>query len=206
MPTRFSSPVILNLAAFLIGTHTHGPGRRAVAWVQGCPFHCSGCIAKDWQPQILANQTRIDELAHHILASPVTGLTFSGGEPMLQAEALTNLVEAVRQQRPTLDVICFTGYTWSELLARSTLGETGIERLLSQVDVLIDGPYIKAQNNGRGLRGSTNQVIHRLTERGRAMKYDFENAPRQVEFHIGNENYLLAGIPPAQVLTTLENL
>lgn len=125
---------------------------------------------------------------------------------MLQAEALTNLVEAVRQQRPTLDVICFTGYTWSELLARSTLGETGIERLLSQVDVLIDGPYIKAQNNGRGLRGSTNQVIHRLTERGRAMKYDFENAPRQVEFHIGNENYLLAGIPPAQVLTTLENL
>jgi len=125
---------------------------------------------------------------------------------MLQASALANLAEKVRLQRPALDVICFTGYTINALLARAAFGESEIERLLGQVDVLIDGPYIEAQNNGIGLRGSTNQVVHRLTKQGRSLAYDFENAFRQAEIFVSNGKYLFAGIPPKGALNALEKL
>ena len=205
MLRNFSSPSnTINLAAFCPQTRTHGPGLRAVVWVQGCPHKCLGCIAPEWQEHRTAELVDVDDLVQRILAQPnITGITLSGGEPMLQASALANLVEKVRLQRPVLDVICFTGYTMSALLGRAALGESAIERLLGQVDVLIDGPYIEAQNNGIGLRGSTNQVVHRLTERGRLMAYDFENAPRQVEIFVGDGQYLFTGIPPSGVLGSL---
>lgn len=198
---------MINLAAFCPQTRTHGPGLRSVVWVQGCPFHCPGCIAPEWQMRTVKQLVQVDDLAQRILSQPDNaGLTFSGGEPMLQAAALANLVEKVRQHCPRLNVICFTGYQWAELLSRAALGDTGIERLLSQVDVLIDGPYIEAQNNGRGLRGSTNQVVHRLTRRAWGMDFDFENCPRQVEILVGNGQYLAAGVPPAGILNALDSL
>ncbi len=194
----------LNVAAFCAQTRSHGPGLRAVVWVQGCPFHCQGCIAPEWQEQHTATLMQTDDLAQRILARPgITGLTISGGEPMHQAGALASLVEQLRWQRPNLDVICFTGFKMGQLIWS---GDDGIARLLAQVDVLIDGPYIEAKNNGRGLRGSTNQVVHRLTVTGKQMDYDFENAPRQVEIYVGDGQYLLVGVPPAGVLDALENL
>ena len=197
----------INLAAFVPQTRTHGPGLRAVVWVQGCPFHCPGCIAPEWQMQTVTKLVQVDDLAQSVLAQPgITGLTFSGGEPMLQSAALASLVEKVRKFRLSLNVICFTGYQWKELMSRAAFGDTGTERLLGQVDVLIDGPYIEAQNNGRGLRGSTNQVVHRLTKRAWAMDFDFENCPRQVEILVGNGQYLSVGVPPAGVLNALESL
>jgi len=205
MLRNFSNPSnTINLAAFCPRTRTHGPGLRAVVWVQGCPHKCIGCIAPEWQERRTAKMMSVDDLAQRIAALPdITGLTLSGGEPMLQASALANLVEKVRLQRPALDVICFTGYTMNALLARAALGESEIERLLGQVDVLIDGPYIEAQNNGIGLRGSTNQVVHRLTEQGRSLAYDFENSPRQVEIFIDDGQYLFTGVPPAGILGSL---
>ena len=205
--TNDATGSLLNVAAFCPRVTSHGPGLRAVVWVQGCPFRCAGCIAPEWQEQRTADLVPTETLARRILAQPgLTGLTFSGGEPMLQAAALAGLAEMVRQQRPALDVICFTGYLWKELAARATLGDTGIERLLGQVDVLIDGPYIQAQDNGRGLRGSANQVVHRLTEVGRKMNYDFENTPRQAEIYVSDGKCLLAGVPPSGVLGALGSL
>ncbi len=205
--TQAASTDLLNVAAFCPRVTSHGPGLRAVVWVQGCPFHCAGCLAPEWQEQRTADLVSIENLALRILAQPdITGLTLSGGEPMLQAAALASLVERVHRQRPGLDVVCFTGYQWKELVARSAFGDTGIERLLGQVDVLIDGPYIAAQNNGRGLRGSTNQVVYRLTEREQRLAYDFENAPRQAEIYVSDGQYLLSGVPPAGVLGALGNL
>lgn len=40
----------LNVAATRVGTRTLGPGVRSVVWVQGCPFHCLGCLAPEWIP------------------------------------------------------------------------------------------------------------------------------------------------------------
>jgi len=196
----------INLAAYCPQTRTHGPGLRSVIWVQGCPRNCAGCISPEWQERRIAELVHIDELVQRILARPgVTGLTLSGGEPMLQAAALATLIQCIRQVRD-VDVICFTGYLWKELVARAAFGDTGIERLLGQVDVLIDGPFIKDLDNGCGLRGSTNQVVHRLTKQGRSLAYDFENAFRQAEIFVSNGKYLFAGIPPKGALNALEKL
>ena len=80
---------MLNIAATCSATCVLGPGRRAVAWVQGCPFRCSGCVAPEWIPEVPAERLTPVQLAARLLVDPnVDGLTFSGGEPMAQAAGL----------------------------------------------------------------------------------------------------------------------
>ncbi len=197
------SGAALRVAATCDATTALGPGLRAVVWVQGCPFHCAGCIAPDWisfdRPAL---EVQPEELAGRLLANPqVTGLTFSGGEPFAQASALARLAHAARRRR-NLDIICFTGYRFETLLNHPP--EEGTFDLLDQVDVLIDGPYIAAQNNGVGLRGSTNQRIHYLT--WRLTTYDFEYRPRRMEVIVQNGELLVVGIPTTSNLHALDRL
>jgi len=184
-PTPF-----LNIAAMCIGTESLGPGRRAVVWVQGCRFRCPGCIAPDWQVLKVADLATPKALSLRILSDPdITGLTISGGEPFLQAAGLAELVRLLRAERD-LDVISFSGYKLEQLTA---MNATGPAALLAELDVLVDGRYNQRLNDGRGLRGSTNQTIHYLTDRLKG--HDLENAPRQVDLRIGASDVLLVGIP-----------
>ena len=185
------SPVpspLLNLAAFCPSTTALGPGSRAALWVQGCPFRCHGCLAPDWLPFQPASLVSPADLAETILASGVTGITLSGGEPMLQAQALAELVALVRAKRD-LDVICFTGFLYEDLLC-----DPHAVRLLSFVDLLIDGPYLPELNDGLGLRGSSNQVFHHLTPRLQGT--DFAALPRKVEVFLSDGQAFLVGVPP----------
>ena len=111
-----SSQILLNVAATQMGTEALGPGFRAVVWVQGCPIHCPGCIAPDWIPFKPARLISPAVLLEELLANPrITGLTFSGGEPMAQAVALAQLARLARQRRE-LDIICFSGFTLEKVV------------------------------------------------------------------------------------------
>ncbi len=183
--------LILNVAATCSGTHTLGPGLRAAVWVQGCPFHCQGCIAPDWIPFKPARQINVDGLVDELLSNPqVSGLTFSGGEPMKQAAGLAAVARLARQRRD-LNIICFTGYKFEKLLKPPL--DPAVQELLAQVDVLIDGSYVARLNDNQGLRGSSNQRIHHLSLR--LKDYDFETAARQVEMQIDEGHILMVGIP-----------
>ncbi len=185
-------PDLINVAALCPATRSLGPGVRAVLWVQGCFFRCPGCIAPDWIPIRPARMAAPEELRSQLLADPmVTGLTFSGGEPMLQAAGLARLARLARKERD-LNIICFTGFTLSHL--RRVPPGPGIDDLLDQIDVLIDGPYIEQLNDNRGLRGSSNQRIHFLTNR--LASYDLENGPRQAEIRLEKGEAMLVGVPP----------
>lgn len=200
MTRTILSPTSLNIAQVWPATRALGPGLRSAVWVQGCPRHCPGCISPEWIPQVDARQISPEELAQKMLQDPnVEGFTFSGGEPMLQAAGLAILARAARQQR-TLNMICFTGYTLSQLMQQPE--GSPVYELLSELDVLIDGPYIAELDNNRGLRGSTNQNIHHLTDRLKG--YDFENGPRRAEIHIQEDYTMLVGVPPREVLQTVE--
>ncbi len=191
---------LLNLAAFHHETRALGPGVRSAVWVQGCPFSCRGCIAPEWIPQRPANRVSPAELAQVILSSPeVSGLTLSGGEPMLQAEALLELVRSVRAGRD-VDVICFTGFTLGELQANPP--SPHIPAFLAQIDLLVDGQYVQELNDDRGLRGSSNQVFHYLTPRLRQV--DFASLGRKVEITINEGSLLLTGIPTRRNLAAVE--
>jgi len=53
-------------------------------------------------------------MAERILRTPgIEGVTYSGGEPMIQAEPLYTLSQILRSQG--LSILCYTGYTLTEL-------------------------------------------------------------------------------------------
>lgn len=170
-----------------------GPGLRSVVWVQGCPFRCAHCIAPDWIPFRPARAVRPEGLAEELLADPaVTGFTFSGGEPMSQAAPLAEVIKYARRRRE-LTLICFTGYRLAELKARPP--GPGVEGLLAQADVLIDGRYVAARNDGRGLRGSDNQQVHLLTGRLAHAAAELSSGRRRAEIRFRERSALLVGVP-----------
>lgn len=143
-----------------------------------------------------------EDLAGHLLSHPgVDGLTLSGGEPMSQAAGLAETVRLARTVRD-LTVICYTGYQLNRLIRRQP--SEGVPALLAQVDVLIDRPYVASLDDGLGLRGSTNQRVHHLTDR--LVGHPFETAPRTAEFRIGATEALMVGVPPPGLLLTLDNI
>ena len=189
----------LNIAATVAGTQALGPGLRAVVWVQGCCFNCPGCISPEWIPKHLARVVRPEDLAVELMArTDIDGLTFSGGEPMLQAAGLARLVQTARMQRD-LSVISFSGFTLEQLRQRQDK-MPGVAEFLGEIDVLIDGLYVADQNDNQGMRGSANQRIHYLN--GRLSDYAFDKHARQSEIHIGDGYAFLVGVPATQVLVS----
>lgn len=188
----------LNIAAIAARTQALGPGIRAVVWVQGCPLHCRGCIAPEWIPFVPATQLAPEEILEQIDLDSITGLTFSGGEPMEQAAGLAALARLVRQKKE-LDLICFTGYRYERLLKDPP--NEGVPDLLAEIDVLIDGPFVQALHDSIGLRGSSNQRIIHLTPKLRG--HDLESQTRKVEITIADGELRFIGIPTPQILSAM---
>ena len=85
----------------------------------------------------------------------LSGVTFSGGEPLAQAAALLPLAQQIKQQG--LELAIYTGYTFEQLLQ---MNDPSINRLLALTDTLIDGPFIQAQRNLElNFRGSETQRV-----------------------------------------------
>jgi anaerobic ribonucleoside-triphosphate reductase activating protein len=94
------------------------------------------------------------EIMDIIKSDPWANVTFSGGDPMYQAEGFTELARAIRQETDK-DIWCFTGYTYEQILHNPTR-----LALLEQLDVLVDGPFIQTLRNPDLLfRGSSNQRL-----------------------------------------------
>ena len=95
-----------------------------------------------------------DEIMKIIEADPYANVTFSGGDPMYQPEGFAELARAIHQ-RTDKDIWCYTGFTFETLINMPRQRE-----LLNQIDVLVDGPFIKSQrDDSLVFRGSRNQRI-----------------------------------------------
>jgi len=192
---------VINVAEICPATRALGPGLRAVLWVQGCPFHCEGCIAKEWITLKENKLLPVEEVVEKLLSIPeVTGITFSGGEPMLQAKGLFEVASLAKQKRK-LNIICFTGYEYKHLRTRPP--SKWVSRFLETIDVLIDGQYVRALNDNKGMRGSSNQRINFLTDE--LIGIDFEKQIRTNEIQILEGQALLIGVPPKQMLLAFES-
>ena len=79
-----------------------GPGLRLVVFLQGCPFRCLYCANPDTIDVKGGTPTPADEILQMAISQKAFfgkkgGITFSGGEPTLQAEALIPLRPALFQ-------------------------------------------------------------------------------------------------------------
>ncbi len=135
-----------------------GPGLRAVIWTQGCAHHCKGCQnPQTWDfnggglVPIEMVKDAIDELEYH------TGLTFSGGDPMFQAEACNEIAEYARSKG--LNIWVYTGFTFEELMKMSETNPIYLE-FMKKIDVLVDGRFkLEERDLSLLFRGSRNQRL-----------------------------------------------
>jgi anaerobic ribonucleoside-triphosphate reductase activating protein len=173
-------PGYLNIMGYVDESEVNGPGCRAVVWVQGCPRECPGCFNPDsWSFEV--NQlVAIDTLAEKILSKPRnTGVTFSGGEPFLQAVGLASLARKLKGAG--LNVMSFSGFTLKQLQSESA--PPGSKILLEQLDILIDGPFVEslAINSPNSPVSSSNQRVNVLNP---AFADQITWASDQIEIHI----------------------
>ncbi len=109
-----------------------GPGLRLVVFLQGCNFRCLYCAnpdtidlqgeAKDTDPQHIIDMA----VSQKPFFGRRGGVTFSGGEPTVQAKALVSLCKRLKEQGIHI-CIDTNGSVWNEW----------VEELLSIVDLVL---------------------------------------------------------------------
>lgn len=147
---------MLRLFGELKESITDGPGLRYTIFTQGCPHYCPGCHNPESHSFTEGYLAREEDVIRAIFANPLLdGVTFSGGEPFMQASELAVIAAAVKEKG--LSVIVFSGYTYEELMDLST-ERIGYRTLLENTNVLIDGRYeVKNKSLNLRFRGSSNQ-------------------------------------------------
>lgn len=140
-----------------------GPGLRFVVFTQGCPHRCDGCHNPETHDFAGGRVTTTDALFEQCMENPLcSGVTFSGGEPFCQAEALYELGSRFKSAGKHL--MCYSGWTFEELLAKAQR-EGSVGKLLSIADVLVDGKFdISKRSLSLQYRGSSNQRLINVQE------------------------------------------
>ncbi|MED4784897.1 4Fe-4S single cluster domain-containing protein [Brevibacillus choshinensis] len=182
---ELNNDVSLNLhSEVLTYSLVNEPGLRSVIHLQGCSLGCKGCFNPNTHDFDSGYIKTIREVCN-VIPRDVEGVTISGGEPFQQPEGLLALVKALRVRG--YSIIVFSGYTKAEL-NKLPLGP----EILKCVDILVDGRYVYQKPATEGLRGSSNQVIHFLSDR-------YSNTvllERQTEISIlNNGKVLITGFP-----------
>ena len=141
-----------------------GEGVRFAIFVQGCPHHCQGChnpTTHDFNGgHIVETDKLIDEIKN---AALISGITLTGGEPLCQIKACTEIAAATKALN--MNVWCYTGYVYENLIDDKTahtdfFTPDEVNDLLKYVDVLVDGPYIDSERDlTMTFCGSTNQRL-----------------------------------------------
>lgn len=170
---------------YLPCTTVEGPGRRFCLWVQGCSIRCEGCgVPWTWSKQN-GNTVTVEELFREIEKSrkenDIEGVTFLGGEPFDQAEALGKLAGMVKNGG--LTVMLFSGYLYEDLKHRAQARD-----LLACTDLLIDGPFKKDKLDlSRPWVGSSNQRFHFLTSAYKYLESELSSISNKIEIRISKD-------------------
>lgn len=135
------------------GTSVDGPGLRTSIYFAGCTHHCNGCHNPQSWDAAAGKPMTIDEIINVIDYNDFN-VTFSGGDPFYQADAVAELAKAIKE-RLGKNIWCYTGFTWEQLMHTPSYLP-----LLEQIDVLVDSPFVLEKRNIELLfRGSDNQRI-----------------------------------------------
>ena len=138
----------------------NGDGLRVVLWVAGCDHCCKDCQNPiTWDPNggLEFDQAAKDELFESLSKDYISGITFSGGDPLFYGnrEEVTSLAAEIRQKFPDKTIWMYTGFVYE------TIADLPV---LEDVDVLVDGEFIVEQKDTQLYwRGSKNQRVIDVT-------------------------------------------
>lgn len=179
-----------------------GPFKRAALWVYGCEFHCEGCVGQAYKEGKFY-EASTHELSEWLTSLEVEGITISGGEPMLQAGALSKMLKEVKEKKD-VGVIVYSGYTYEELLESDSVE---IHNFLNYIDLLIDGKYVKQLDDNRSYVGSSNQRVICLSERYKDIVGEYYGSVgRKIEIKVKNKQFILVGVPSHDQLIMWKHL
>lgn len=148
-----------------------GQGICVTFFVQGCAQHCEGCHNPqtwDFNGGYEFTQDTLNSIITALKANNVQrNFAIMGGEPLHSDNLfLTNLViTEVRKHYPDIKIYLWTGYVYEDLVDKK---EKLLQNILENIDVLVDGPFIKEQRDiTLAMRGSRNQRIIELKEKNK---------------------------------------
>lgn len=154
----------------------NGDGLRVVLFCTACNHHCKGCHNPEtWDKNngIPFNNEAKNELFEELNKDYISGITLSGGDPLHEnnVHELLELVKEIKQKFPNKTVWIYSGYTWENIFAHSSVGSNEViktdleltnyqQELVKLCDVFIDGTYVEQLADvNYPWAGSTNQRV-----------------------------------------------
>ena len=115
----------------------NGAGLRTVLWTSGCNHHCKNCQnPQTWDENsgIPFGEEDLKELKEKLKPDYISGITFSGGDPMFphNRETILSLCKMMKKEFPTKTIWMYSGYTWEQIKNKE---------IIQYIDVLVDGEF-----------------------------------------------------------------
>ena len=135
----------------------NGSGLRVVLWLSGCSHHCKGCQnSQTWDINsgILFDESAKKELFEELGKDYISGITFSGGDPLHENNAndVLDLIIEIKEKFPSKNIWLYTGYKWNHIfypIITDDFNPTRDEmlnrrrKIVELCDVLVDGNFIE---------------------------------------------------------------
>ena len=187
-----------------------GPGRRIGLWFQGCSIGCPGCVSRDTWPRDASKTIRVDDVVAWCRRVSgergPDGITISGGEPFEQPRPLAALLRALarwrREAKLDFDVLCYSGMPLAKLARHHA-------DILAMLDAVIPEPFVSTLPMTRVWRGSSNQTLVALSDRGRARYAPHVDAPsdeKRMQAAIEGGRVWMIGLPARGDMERVEAL
>ena len=157
---------------------SNGEGIGVALFVQGCHFHCYNCFntetwdfngGKEWTEETKNKFIKLIDRPY------INRISVLGGEPLAEQnlDEVLSLIKEIRISFPEKTIWLYTGLQWSQIIAnihQPTFPDEKFEhdrnihmkrqKIISNVDVLVDGEYIDEQRDiTLKWRGSSNQRV-----------------------------------------------
>lgn len=144
----------------------NGPGVRVSLFVSGCTHRCKGCFneeAWDFNYGEEFTEKQEKEILEAMKPAYIKGFSLLGGEPFepRNQAVLAPFLEKIKKEYPDKDIWCYSGYDFEKDLLTGRLCDFSItDRMLSQIDILVDGKFVEELKNLKlRFKGSENQRI-----------------------------------------------
>jgi len=172
---------------FIKYSYVNGPGKRFVVWLQGCEKECPGCFSTDTWDKNGGYEIEVNDLIDEI-PNDIEGIAITGGEPLLQMEALKCFLFNYNVREPNKSIVLFSGFTYGVVRSADS-------HIVKYIHLLIAGPLYQNETNlaYKKWKGSNNQTLHYFSNK---IDYNILNeTPYEIHIAADGQSKLMTGFP-----------